>query len=156
VALMRQAVLFISEHSKTESVFILAPLIELCCLENQDRQFSVKLIENLLRYDDFLEAGKVNVLTTKFLDILSMLSQFMASDGADDSLALAQISMKVMVSYIVRLEEALGEALLDAKQLLVDNILDALVHFREENKVVYIRFLELAVEIAVRSDGLAQ
>ena len=37
VALMRQAVLFISKHSKTESVFILEPLIDLCCLENQDR-----------------------------------------------------------------------------------------------------------------------
>lgn len=38
--------------------------------------------------------------------------------------------------------------------MLVDNLLDSLVHFRDANKVIYIRLFELGVELALSSEGL--
>lgn len=54
-----------------------------------------------------------SALTTKHIDILAMLSKFLSSDEGPNALSLAQLSLRVTVTYMVRLEKAFGIEVLD-------------------------------------------
>lgn len=54
VSLMREVLIIIAKHSETESSFILDKLIEICCLQAQDQQFTVTMIDLLAKRDAFM------------------------------------------------------------------------------------------------------
>lgn len=149
---MRQVILFVIKWCESETKWVEEKLIEICCLQNQDQIFTVSLLDLLLKREGNLETG--TVLTTKHIDILAMLNQFLASDDGPNALSLAQLSLRVIVAYMLKLEKTFGAQLFESKDMLVDNLLDTLVHFREANKVIYIRLFELGVEMAISSEGL--
>ena len=69
-----------------------------------------------------------------------------------DSTSIAQRASKVIVKYIATLDQNYRPLLEQAKDQLVQVLLTQVNESRDKNKTVYVRFLEIAVELALVSE----
>lgn len=64
--------------------------------------------------------------------------------------------MQTLAKYVEKLDKSFPEMIDASKEKLVGMMLQLVNDSREANKVIYVRFLEVAVEMAVRSERLCQ
>jgi len=67
----------------------------------------------------------------------------------DESTEISQKSILIIVKYIIKLQKGLPDLVNDQQMKLVELLLSNLQKFVETNKTIYIRFFEVAVNIAI-------
>lgn len=67
----------------------------------------------------------------------------------DESTEISQKSILIMVKYIIKLQKGLPDLVDDQQMKLVELLLSNLQKYVETNKTIYIRFFEVAVNIAI-------
>lgn len=117
--------------------------------------FMLKMLNNMFEYPQFLSKEGMqftNPLLQNFEQIVLLLGSFLQSE----STAASQKAVQTLANYIEKLDKCFPEMIDQSKEKLVGMMLQLVNDSREANKVIYVRFLEVAVEMAVRSERLCQ
>lgn len=80
-----------------------------------------------------------------------MLGGFLQSD----STSVSQRAVKVIIQYISRLDQHAPAILAAASDPLVQILLKEVNESRDTNKTVYVRFVEVVVELALVSEAMS-
>lgn len=91
-------------------------------------------------------------LFTQFQELCMMIGSYLQ----DESTALSQVAIQTLVKYLQMMEANCLEMLKAAQPQLQQLFLSQLKESFDSNKTVYVRFYELAVELALKSPMLCQ
>ena len=148
----RKIVLYMSENcSEVQVTLILQAFDEIVQIDQgtlgQD-EFCIKLISSLLDQKLFLSVQGMeienNSLIISMEQNLFMIAQMIANDD-QDSTEVSQKSIAIMVKYAAKIDEGLSDMAQESYSKLVDLIQLNLEQTVESNKVIYIRFVEIAI-----------
>lgn len=148
--------------SEAQATMILQSFDEIVQLDQgtiEQDKFCMKLISNLLDYPGFIsvEGMKIekNSLIISMEQNLLMIAQMIANDE-EDSTEVSQKSIAIMVKYAQKIDAGIPDMAQESYSKLVELIQHNLEQTLEANKVIYIRFFEVAINIAMISDRLCQ
>lgn len=136
----QEAILYISRYStKSQSEMIKQKLQHIIGNNDLSEHFCLTLIENLLIHFDLAEDFYPNIML-----IGAAISH---EQGTTE---ISQLAINVMVKYITKMQSQINSEMVDLLKLQLVSARDA------KSMVVYIRFFEVAVRLAVASESLCQ